>query len=289
LAAQLQEISRNKKLLKNLLVVLLAAFIFVSCSKKTNVVTLKSGLEYSDNKVGSGDTTEIGDLITFHFKGWIVKDKDDYFKDWSNDTTNSKNLIGDSKEGGRGPIKLVLGVDRFIKGINEGIVGMKPGGERTIIIPSDLAYGKQGYGPIPPNSDLKVVVDLIASKKVVQPAMWKVDSTKIKSTKTGLKYVIVDPGSGPKIKAGQMVTVDYNGWLINGKLFDSSFRRDEPFTFVVGKHMVIPGWDEGVQLLKVGSKARLIIPPDLAYGNRNMGVIPPNSTLIFDIQVDSVK
>jgi FKBP-type peptidyl-prolyl cis-trans isomerase len=276
-------------LVRNILIGAFLALTLIACSKKTNVVKLKSGLEYSDNKVGTGQAAKIGDLITFHFEGWIVKDKADYFKDWSKDTTKTDNLIGDSREGGRGPIKLVLGVDRFIKGIDSAIVGMKAGGKRTIIIPSDLAYGKEGFGPIPPNSDLKIVVDLLACKEVTQPTMWDVDSTKTKTTKTGLKYNIIEPGSGPNIKAGQMVTVDYNGWLTNGKLFDSSFRRDQPLTFVVGKHMVIAGWDEGLQLLKKGAKARLIIPPALAYGDRDMGVIPPNSTLIFDIQVDSVK
>ncbi|HRP92755.1 MAG TPA: FKBP-type peptidyl-prolyl cis-trans isomerase, partial [Ignavibacteriaceae bacterium] len=80
-----------------------------------------------------------------------------------------------------------------------------------------------------------------------------------------------------------------SGFLLDGTKFDSSVERDEPFTFVAGVGQVIPGWDEGVQLMKKGSKARLIVPSNLAYGDRDLGKIPPNSTLIFDVEVLDVK
>jgi peptidyl-prolyl cis-trans isomerase A (cyclophilin A) len=87
-----------------------------------------------------------------------------------------------------------------------------------------------------------------------------------------------------------MVSVHYKGQLLNGQVFDSSYQRNEPIAFTLGIGQVIPGWDEGIQLLKVGDKARFVIPSDLAYGSRGAGgVIPPNATLIFDVELVAVK
>ncbi len=275
-------------MIKYILTTALIAFIFLGCGNKKNVVTKKSGLEYLDTKSGSGTEAKAGNRVTLDVEGWFVKNKDDYFTDWSKDSTKMRNLIIDTKRSGR-PVRYVLGSGEFIHGIDSGIVGMKVGGERTIIIPSKLAYGKRGYGPIPPNSDLKIMVELHDVAQITQPTMWKADSTKIKTTSDGLKYVIIEPGTGPNAKPGDLITVNYNGWLTNGKLFDSSFRRGEPFKFTLGKGMVIKGWDEGLQHFNKGAKGKLILPPGLAYGDRDMGVIPPHSTLIFDIQVVDIQ
>jgi FKBP-type peptidyl-prolyl cis-trans isomerase len=126
-------------------------------------------------------------------------------------------------------------------------------------------------------------------KAAVKSKMWDVDSTKYQTTKTGLKYIILQPGDGPKADSGKKVTVHYSGYLTDGKPFDSSVERDEPFEFVLGVKMVIPGWDEGIALLSKGAKARFIIPPSLAYGERQVGKIPPNSQLVFDVQLLDIK
>jgi peptidylprolyl isomerase len=274
--------------MKKILITLLSVAALFGCSKNPNVVTLKSGLKYNDVKVGKGTEAKNGDLVELHFKGWIVKDSSNLFSDWSKDSTKKAELIADSYEMTK-PLKFVLGSDTFIKGSDEGIVGMKPGGQRTIIIPSKLAYGPQGMGPIPPNSNIKLVVELIGAKDVVVAKMWDVDSTKFKTTKSGLKYNIIQEGEGDLVSKNKKVTVNYSGYLLDGTKFDSSVEREEPFTFVVGIGQVIPGWDEGVQLLKKGSKARFIIPPALAYGPRDLGKIPSNSTLIFDVEVVDVE
>jgi FKBP-type peptidyl-prolyl cis-trans isomerase FklB len=104
---------------------------------------------------------------------------------------------------------------------------------------------------------------------------------------SGLQYKVLSQGSGKTPKATDSVTVNYRGTLIDGKEFDSSYKRGQPATFQVGK--VIPGWTEGLQLMKEGSKWQLFIPPQLAYGDRGTGPIPPNSTLIFDVELLSVK
>lgn len=96
-------------------------------------------------------------------------------------------------------------------------------------------------------------------------------------------------GTGPEAVAGKSVTVNYTGTLANGSVFDSSFSRNQPFTFQLGAGQVIKGWDEGVVGMKVGGKRKLVIPPSLGYGDQSMGSIPPNSTLTFEIQLVSVQ
>tara|TARA_B100000161_G_C33496425_1_gene389519 strand:+ start:33 stop:1022 length:990 start_codon:yes stop_codon:yes gene_type:complete len=109
-------------------------------------------------------------------------------------------------------------------------------------------------------------------------------------TESGLAYKITKKGSGPKAVVGKTVSVHYTGKLTDGKKFDSSYDRNQPIDFPLGEGRVIKGWDEGIALLRVGSKATFIIPPDLAYGTRGAGgVIPPNATLIFEVELVGVK
>ena len=114
------------------------------------------------------------------------------------------------------------------------------------------------------------------------------------TTPTGLKYQDEVVGTGPSPKAGQQVTVQYTGWLDEGgkkgKKFDSSRDRNQPFSFTIGAGQVIQGWDQGVMTMKTGGKRTLIIPPELGYGARGAGgVIPPNATLIFDVELLGAK
>lgn len=106
---------------------------------------------------------------------------------------------------------------------------------------------------------------------------------------SGLKIEDIKVGQGAEVKAGNAVMVHYVGTLVNGKKFDSSRDRGTPFSFMLGAGQVIKGWDEGVAGMKVGGKRKLTIPPELAYGARAIGSIPPNSTLIFEVELLGVK
>ena len=109
-------------------------------------------------------------------------------------------------------------------------------------------------------------------------------------TASGLYYKILEEGSGENPSRGSQVSVHYEGQLMNGQVFDSSFKRNDPIAFTLGVGQVIAGWDEGIALLNKGAKARLVIPAELGYGASGAGgVIPPNATLIFDVQLVDFK
>jgi FKBP-type peptidyl-prolyl cis-trans isomerase len=113
---------------------------------------------------------------------------------------------------------------------------------------------------------------------------------KVITTKSGLKYVDQKEGTGEEAKAGNTVSVHYTGWLKDGKKFDSSLDRGQPFSFRLGAGQVIKGWDEGVAGMKMGGKRKLIIPPDLGYGKRGAGnVIPPDAELTFEVELLQIK
>ena len=110
------------------------------------------------------------------------------------------------------------------------------------------------------------------------------------TTPSGLKYTDLAVGSGAEAKSGQTAVVHYTGWLLDGTKFDSSKDRGQPFSFPIGQGRVIKGWDEGVAGMKIGGKRELIIPPDLGYGARGAGgVIPPNATLKFEVELLDVR
>jgi len=129
-----------------------------------------------------------------------------------------------------------------------------------------------------------------AAEKEAQEAILNEVSTGFKKTDSGLRYQIIQDGTGKQATKGDMVSVHYKGQLLDGTVFDSSYKRKEPIDFTIGVGQVIAGWDEGIQLLKIGDKARMVIPSNLAYGSRGAGgVIPPDAPLIFDVELVNIK
>lgn len=129
---------------------------------------------------------------------------------------------------------------------------------------------------------------IIEEKKQKEAELEKL-ATGFEKTKSGLRYQIIQKGNGKNAQKGKTVSVHYKGMLPNGQVFDSSYQRKQPIDFTLGIGQVISGWDEGIQLLKVGDKARFVIPSYLAYGSQGAGgVIPPDATLIFDVELMNV-
>ncbi len=233
----------------------------------------ESGLKYTVIKaVKKGKRPQKGDIVEVHYVGKFLND-----------------TVFDSSYKRGEPIRFPLGEGRVIKGWDEGIGYLLPGDKAVFIIPAELAYGERGAGRIiPPNTPLKFEVELISVSPPSEPFMVQGKDTI--TTPSGLKIIKLNETNGKQAEVGSTVKVHYSGYLENMTKFDSSFDRGKPFTFVLGQGQVIKGWDEGLQHLRVGEKARLIIPSNLGYGAKGAGgVIPPNATLIFDIQLIDVE
>ena len=220
-----------------------------------NTVKTASGLKYVDQAVGTGATPASSDWVTIQFTA----------------TLQDGTVIAASRTRG-GPTQFPIDqVAQEVPGWAEGMSTMKVGGSRKLIIPPNLAYGDTGAGNgvIPPNATLVFYIDLIDTKPAPK-----------------VKIEDIAVGTGPEATAGMTITVNYTGTLTDGTVFDSSYKRQEPFTLTLGVGQVIPGWDQGLEGMKVGGKRTLTIPPELAYGSQGAGsTIPPNATLIFQVEL----
>jgi FKBP-type peptidyl-prolyl cis-trans isomerase len=247
-----------------ILTVLLLALSITSVAfagdKADNIswVELGPSLKYVDVVVGEGAEVTNRSFVSMHYTGWL----------WENGQKTSK--FDSSVD--RGEVFSVnLGLGRVIQGWDKGVPGMKVGGKRTVVIGYEMAYGEAGRPPeIPASADLVFDIEVTALPEV------------------GVE--ILNDGSGPEIKIGDDINVHYTGWIwendAKGNRFDSSLDRGRPFSLKLGAGQVIPGWEMGLKGLKIGSKANITIPPVLAYGSRGAGnVIPPNATLIFEVEI----
>ncbi len=235
-------------------------------------VTLPSGVKYVVLKDGTGNKVLPTMKVTVHYSG--------YFDDGK---------LFDSSVQRDEPISVTLGKRQIIPGLEEGLAQLKVGDKAKIFIPYNLAYGESGRGAIPAKANLTFDIDVLQAIEAPKIAAYNVAGKDTLTTKSGLKYIMVKQGVGPKAIVGKKVKVHYTGFLLDGTTFDSSVERGEPFEFPLGQGQVIPGWDEGIQLLKVGDQARFIIPPSIGYGAQTMGPIPANSTLIFDVELIDVE
>jgi peptidylprolyl isomerase len=232
-----------------------------------------SGLQFLDIKEetgkpplpGQGKAPLPGQRCFVHYTGWL----------WENDAKGKE--FDSSKRRGE-PFSFVLSRREVIAGWDEGILSMKVGGKRELLVPAALAWGSRGAGGvIPPNATLLFEVELLGV---------------MEKTASGLEFHDIRVGTGAAPKGGQTCVVNYTGWLWrNGraKKFDSSVDRDQPFSFPLGRGKCT-GWDEGIAGMRVGGKRELLIPPGLAYGRDGLPPdIPPNASLFFEIELLDVK
>ena len=235
-------------------------------------ITTASGLKYIEGVIGIGTLPETGDRVKVHYTG-TLEDGTKF------DSSRDRNK----------PFEFTLGVGQVSKGWDEGLSTMKPGGKRKLIIPANLGYGEKGAGKaIPPGATLHFDVELIEVMEVFLDTDFSLPGRE-EVTGSGLRMIVHKEGNGEKPNAGQTVNVHYTGLLETGNKFDSSHDRGRPISFPLGQGRVIKGWDEALALMSKGEKRTLIIPPELAYGEKGRPKIPPNSTLIFEVELIDFK
>ena len=265
-----------------------------------DIVPTESGLFVVKGKKGSGRMPNVGDILTFDFKVSVLNGPELY----------------DSEQAGR-PAEAEKGKPFDTEGLTEGLSMMKKGEELTLIVPSKLAFKGQGrQGLVAPYSTLIYWVRInsvktksqhekeLAQKKaeeakaqaqledqeaITMAKYIKENNVTATPTQTGLYYIETAEGTGLQAAAGDKVKVHYHGTLLDGTKFDSSYDRDSPYEFTLGKGQVIKGWDEGIALMKAGGKATLLVPSIIAYGERTRGaIIHAFAPLKFDVELIEV-
>lgn len=263
-----------------------------------SVEPTESGIYFMPGKRGSGPKPEEGKWVSVHYSVSML------------DGTE----LFDTRERSEDPIDFEYGKRFENEGFQEVLGMMREGGTANAIVPSEMAFGAQGAGDVvPPFTPLYYDIELADvmtidewdRKQSDKKAMALAEKLKKQETEkgeiqnyldennlvpteqlpSGITYIETLKGDGPRPNIGDRVTVHYTGKLLDGTVFDSSVEKGEPFEFVVGRGMVIKGWDKGIPLMNVGSKGLLIVPFDEAYGTRQAGSIPPYSTLVFEVEL----
>ena len=263
----------------------------------------EDGLFYTIEREGHGMFPKPGDYVKVNYVGRLLNGKE-FDRSDPND-----------------PFVFQIGYRQVILGWDKGISLFKVGSKGTLYVPSHLGYGRAGAGKvIPPNSDLifeievlevmdidaydKFMEELEAKERAAfeehQKKQFILDKRlinnyaadhrlKVKRTASGLSYIIKKKGKGPTAAKGNTLVVHYEGYLLDDTIFDSTYKKNKPFTFKLGIGKTIEGWEEGLQYFRKGSEGILLIPSKMAYGPRSIVDedfnIPENSVLVFKIKV----
>ncbi|WP_375164660.1 FKBP-type peptidyl-prolyl cis-trans isomerase [Temperatibacter marinus] len=262
---------------------------FLESNAKTDGVKVtESGLQYKVvTSAEEGKTVSEGEIVVGHFTMKML----------------NGTVLSDSRQGGK-PIEYP--VDEIFPGWAEAVKLMKAGEAFEVAIPSDLAFGPDGFprGGIPGHAVILMELEVVGVKTAEEiqaefQAMiasekqfitdYKAKHDDAVTTESGLVYRVLEAGEGPKPAATNSVRVHYAGSLIDGSEFDSSYKRGEPAEF--GVTQVIQGWIEGLQLMSVGAKFEFVIPSEIGYGERGSGSgsIPPHATLVFQVELIEIK
>ena len=235
--------------------------------------TTASGLQFLSLADGNGQAPKAGDLISLHFSGTLP------------DGTQFLDTQTRAE-----PVYVIYGMGQLMPGLEEGLGLMKAGGKARLALPSELAFGEQGYYSVPPNSQVILDVNLITVEKPPQPAAFS--SSDLQTSADGLKYKDLTVGDGAEVQANDIVKNRFTIWVQGEKehQYVASSLGSDPLSFVQGAgDTVFKGWEEGVLGMKVGGKRLLVVPPDLALGEAGGSGIPPNATLIMELEVTDVS
>lgn len=232
-----------------------------------------SGLQVLETTAGDGPTPQLGQLITMHFSGSLP------------DGT----MFGDSYSSGE-PITVVYGSEQLLEGWTEGLGLMKEGGSAKLVLPPELAFGDAGYGMVPPGSQVILDVELLSVEDAPVPA--DVAEADLETTESGLQYYDIEEGDGPTPEEGGLVSTHFTIWVdeADGTRYVVSSANRDPISFTLGSgETVFPGWEEAVSTMKQGGTRYLIVPPDLGLGAQGGGDIPPDATLVMEIELVDVQ
>lgn len=284
--------------LKSTIALFATAAVMAACNNRVSVSD--TGLKYQIHEENDGRKPKVGDILTFHL---VLKN-------------NRDSVLRNTYKEGQ-PMQMMLQVPPFKGSFEEGLAMLSKKDSASFFISADSLFTKM-MQPLPSGiskgSDIQFIVKVVEVQneqefqkaqaaaragqtqkdaKIIDEYIAK-NSLKTVETPTGLNYVVVKEGTGEKPAAGSMVSVHYVGKLLSGKEFDSSYKNPQsggkPVDFPIGQGMVIPGWEEGIMAMKKGGKCTFIIPSSLAYGEAGSpGVIPPNSVLLFDVELVDIK
>jgi peptidylprolyl isomerase len=265
----------NAGIAERLAALLMALVILAGCESAPNSWTTSSGLQVTEVVEGEGSPPEAGDIVSVLYTAWYVGGKqfDSYL---------------DPEQ----PYRFRINKKQVIDGLNEGVSTMRKGGKRILILPPELAFGKEGLrGTVPPETWVKFEVELVDIRPgPPTPMPWSDVGYEIVATPSGLQYVEYEVGEGPSPDPTSTVVVHYSGFLEDGTAFDTTRFTRVPLEFDLSSGQLIDGWLEGLLTMRAGGKRKLIVPPHLAYGEKGFRkTIPPNATLVYDVYLVDVK
>lgn len=287
----------NFKLMNAIMTIVVVSVLLFGCDGN-EFKTSTDGYEYKYIKKGTGDLPKNGEIVVYNMK--YIDEKDSLI--FETDADQPAYVPFDSMQwSNMGPLYKAFKI-------------IKEGDSILIKVPTKTLFEESFRAAVPPSLNPEGSVtfcigasSIMTEEEMEMEAMAKSEkqmgtdvevidqylednNISAQSTDSGLRYVIEVEGTGNYPQPGDNVTVNYRGSLLDGTQFDSSFDRNEPFTFTIGQRQVIMGWDEGIALMKAGGKGTLYIPSPMAYGERGAGgVIPPNSVLKFDVELIKIN
>lgn len=231
-----------------------------------------SGITYYCIEPGLGNHAKKGDNVYIHYTGWLP-DGSIY--------TSTRNT-GNAR-------RFSAGTGETFEGMDSALMLMPEGAKYRFNIPYQLAFGDKGYANrIPPKTDVTLDIEMVRISPEKKIKKWDASGRDTIKTASGLRYIVLDPGYGPRIEPDNIVTADYSAFY-KDSLFDSSVKRESPIRYPAGAGIVIEGWEEATLLMRKGARFQLIVPSNLAFGSDGAEYgLPADAELIFDVEIIDV-